>query len=159
MAATAALSPYMAQNIGAGNFERAHEAFIISLKMILKVMLIAWVILFALAKMLSGIFSNDPEVIAISTRYLQIMPAGAIMYSLFIIFNTAFNAHHNSKLTLLSSCARLALFMVPCAWLGNELYGVTGLYFGCVVGNVCSVILAGFIYQKNIRTAVTETEA
>ncbi len=156
MAVTAALSPYMAQNIGAGNFERAHQAFVISLKMILKVMILAWIILVIFSKPLSGIFSNDPDVISVSIRYLQIMPAGAIMYSLFIVFNTAFNAHHNSKLTLLSSFARLALFIVPCAWLGNHLFGIIGLYVGCIFGNVGSVVLARLIYRKNIRvTAAT----
>lgn len=153
MAATAALSPFIAQNVGAENYQRAHQAFVITLKMMFKVMLVAWLVLFVFAGPLAGIFSDDEQVLSVSKSYLQIMPIGAIMYGMFMIFNTAFNAHYKSNLTLLSSVARLAIFIVPCAWVGNQLYGIIGLYIGCIVGNAMSIVLAWTLYTKKMRTA------
>lgn len=149
MAITSALSPYMAQNIGAEQNQRAHDACMLAIKYALAVQAVIWVVFVLLARPLANIFSNDEEVINVATLYLRIMPAGALFYSILIILNTAFNAHHNSGITLLSSTARLILFIVPCAWLGNRLFGISGLFFGCIIGNILSAIFGWWLYRKH----------
>lgn len=159
MAVTAALSPFMAQNLGANQQERAHDACMLMMKYALAIQFFLWILLIIFARPLANIFSNEEEVISISTLYLRIMPAGALFYTILIILNTAFNAHHNSKITLLSSTARLVLFIVPSAWIGSKFYGINGLFIGCVVGNILSSIFAWWLYRKYHHPALQPAEA
>jgi len=149
MAVTAALSPFMAQNLGANQEQRAHNACMLMMKYALGIQLALWILLFIFARPLANIFSNEEDVVSVAALYLRIMPAGALFYTILIILNTAFNAHHNSNITLLSSTARLVLFVVPCAWLGSYLNGIVGLFVGCVVGNVLSSMFAWWLYRKH----------
>jgi putative MATE family efflux protein len=149
MALTAALSPYMAQNIGANKIDRAHHAFVISCKFVIKIQLVMWAILALFAGPLARIFTEDPAVFEITRLYLWVMPAGAAFYGIMIVLNTAFNAHHDSNKTLLVSLARLILFVVPLAWAGNELAGIPGLFAGNIIGNILSALFGAYVYRRS----------
>ena len=150
MAITASLSPFMAQNLGANQQQRAHDACMLMMKYALTIQFVLWILLFVFARPLANVFSNEEDVVSITTLYLKIMPAGALFYTILIILNTAFNAHENSNTTLLSSTARLVLFVVPCAWFGSKLHGVDGLFVGCVIGNILSSIFGWWLYRKPV---------
>jgi len=152
LALSAALSPYMAQNIGADQHRRAHEAFIISCKFVIYVQIVMWLLLALFARPLASVFSDDPAVIEISRLYLIIMPAGAAFYGILMLLHTAFNAHHESGKTLLVSLARLFLFVVPLAWIGNEVAGIPGMFVGNVIGNILSVVFGGQVYRRSTYT-------
>jgi Na+-driven multidrug efflux pump len=109
-----------------------------------------WILLALFAAPLARIFSGDPAVIEIARLYLWVMPAGASFYGILTILHTAFNAHHDSNKTLLVSLARLFLFVVPLAWVGNQLAGIPGLFIGNVIGNILSVVFGGQIYRRSI---------
>ncbi len=159
MAVTAALSPFMAQNLGANQQQRAHEACMLMMKYALTIQVALWALLILFARPLANIFSNEEEVISITTLYLRIMPAGALFYSILIILNTAFNAHHNSQITLLSSTARLVLFVVPCAWIGSIFFDITGLFIGCVLGNIFSAMFGWWLYRKHHHPQLQPAQA
>jgi putative MATE family efflux protein len=149
LALSAALSPYMAQNIGADQHRRAHEAFILSCKFVIYVQIVMWLLLALFARPLASVFSDDPSVIEISRLYLIIMPAGAAFYGIMTLLHTAFNAHHESGKTLYVSLARLVLFVVPLAWIGNEVAGIPGMFVGNVIGNILSVVFGGQVYRRS----------
>lgn len=159
MAITASLSPFMAQNLGANQQQRAHDACMLMMKYALTIQFVLWILLFVFARPLANVFSNEEDVVSITTLYLKIMPAGALFYTILIILNTAFNAHENSNTTLLSSTARLVLFVVPCAWFGSKLHGVDGLFVGCVIGNILSSIFGWWLYRKHHHPEFQQLEA
>ena len=147
-AMTSTLSPFMAQNIGAGNVTRARTALNISLKFILLFQLGGYVVLALAAPFVSRIFSADPAVLEVSKQYLLIMPAGAAFYALVIVIATAFNSAHESNKTLLVSCLRLFVFILPCAYIGGQLADIPGLFLGSVVGNALAAALAFWLVNK-----------
>ena len=147
-AMTSTLSPFMAQNIGAGNILRARTALRISLKFILFFQLAGYVILALIAPFVSRIFSGDPEVLKVSTQYLLIMPAGACFYAIVIIIATAFNSAHESNKTMYVSLARLFVFILPCAYLGGKIADIPGLFLGSVLGNALAAGLAFILVNK-----------
>ena len=147
-AMTSTLSPFMAQNIGAGNVTRARQALTGSLKFIFLFQLIAYCVLAISAPLVTRVFSSDPAVLLAANQYLWIMPAGACFYAVVIVVATAFNAAHESSKTLWVSLMRLFVFVLPCAFLGGLLLDIPGLFLGSVVGNILAAVTAYWMVNK-----------
>ncbi len=158
-ALTAALSPYMAQNIGANNGKKAKSALLIALKFAIIFQLIMYVLLVISSHWLGRVFSSEPEVLETINRYLSIMPLGAVFYAFVIVMNTACNASHRSVFTLMVTGARVVLFVVPLAWAGSHYFGLTGLFIGAVLGNVLTAGLSWWLYRKLLRPQLLATAA
>ena len=142
LAMTAALSPYMAQNLGARNFDRARQALRASIRFSFLLQLSLYPVVALAAPWLAGIFSSDPEVLNVTKLYLYIMPLGICFYGVLIIINTAFNSAHKSHKTLIACLIRALLCYAPLAWTGGMLFGIPGLFCGAVLGNAIAVGIA-----------------
>ena len=156
-ALTSALSPYMAQNLGARKFERARLALSLSVRFSFVFQLCLYPLIFLLAPMLSRIFSDDPAVIDTTTLFLRIMPIGICFYGALIVFNTAFNAAHQTHKTLMVSLIRVFLLYAPLAWIGGLIFGIPGLFAGAVVGNAIAAII-GWYWVKGVYNNIEELD-
>lgn len=152
-ALTAALSPYMAQNFGAGNRGRARRALTACLKFGFYFQIGVYVLLVLVSGSIGRIFSDDAAVIDQVQLYLWIMPIGGAFYALFIVFNTAFNALGKSGLTLLGTVVRLVVLVIPMVWAGNHFFGLAGLFAGVVVGNAVSAAFNAWLCQRILPAA------
>ena len=142
IALTAALSPYMAQNLGARKFDRARDALRLAMRFAFLFQLGLYPLVVLFAPLLAGIFSDDPAVINITKHYLYIMPLGICFYGMLIIINTAFNSAHKTHKTLIACLIRALGCYAPLAWIGGLIYGITGLFIGAVIGNFLAVVIA-----------------
>jgi len=160
-AITAALSPFMAQNIGAGNIQRAHKGLLACIKSILVFQFVILAVFAGGAYWLSLIFSDDPAVIEVTRYYLWIMPLGMGFYGVLIVLNTAFNAAQRSDRTLLTSTIRVFVFYIPLAWVGGMLLGIPGTFVGATLGNLLGAGIGWYIYKhttlKKIRRTASKT--
>jgi len=146
-AITAALSPFMSQNLGAGNLQRAHESLVLCVRFILKFQFAVFLIFVGGAWWLAQIFSSDPEIVKVARIYLWIMPLGLGFYGIIIVVNTAFNAQHRSELTLILSLIRVLFLYIPLAWIGGQLFGIPGIFVGATLGNGIAALLGWFFYR------------
>ncbi len=146
-AITAALSPFMSQNLGAGNIQRAHESLVLCVKFILKFQFAVFLVFVGGAWWLAQIFSSDPEIVKVARIYLWIMPLGLGFYGIIIVLNTAFNAQHQSEKTLLLSLVRVLLLYIPLAWAGGHLFGIPGIFIGATLGNGIAALCGWFVYK------------
>lgn len=158
-AITAALSPFMAQNIGAGNIRRAHESLLACIKFIMLFQFVILLVFGGGAHWLSQIFSADAEVIRVTKYYLWIMPLGMGFYGVLIVLNTAFNAAKRSDRTLLTSSIRILVFYIPLAWFGGKLFGLPGTLFGATLGNALGAAVGWYIYKHTELKAVMEADS
>ena len=156
LALTAALSPYMAQNLGARKFDRARLALRTAIRFGFIFQFSLYLIVALTAPWVSRVFSSDPEVLNVTRRYLYIMPLGICFYGVLIIINTAFNSAHKSHKTLFASSIRALLCYVPMAWLGGRLFGITGLFMGAVLGNAVATGVAWWMLQPVYRNLETD---
>jgi len=150
-ALTAALSPYMAQNLGARKFERARTALSLAVRFAVFLQLALFPLIFILAPYLAHIFSDDPAVIKVGVLYLRIMPLGTCFYGSLIVFNTAFNAAHQTYKTMLVSMFRVFLCYTPMAWTGGWLFQVPGLFCGAVIGNFIAALIGWSVVRRTYR--------
>ncbi len=152
-AITSALSPFMAQNLGAGQPARALEAVRNSTRFIVVFQLGLYALQFVAAPWLAGLFSDDPAVLESAVLYLRIMPAGVVCYAVIVVINTAFNAHQQSGRTLAMSALRVAVFVVPLAWLGAQLVGLGGVFVGTSLGGLLGLVAVLWSYRRMLKGA------
>lgn len=152
LALSMTLPPFVSQNYGANQWGRVEEAFKKVIKFILIWQFAVYVLLVAVAHYIALAFSKeDPEVLNVIKLFIYIMPLGYGLQGIIILANSSFNAIHKPMQALVLSIIRLFIFYLPCAYIGNVMFGLTGLFIGCLVGNVFTALIS---YQWFMRTVV-----
>lgn len=151
MAFTASLPPFVGQNQGAGEFKRIEQALIASMKFLFVWQLMVYAFLVLFAEPISQIFSEEVQVQQIIQRFIYIVPLTYFAMGFTLVSTATMNALHKTHLSLSINLIRLFIFYLPCAWLGQHFAGLTGLFWGCALGNLLMglIIVALFIKAKN----------
>lgn len=89
--------------------------------------------------------------IHLTTRYLRIILAGAVLQHSSVHTGFAFNAielpWHASALMAF----RLAGLVIPLAWVGSKLAGVPGIFTGMALGQGLSGVIALFWFGRVLK--------
>ena len=136
IALSSSLMPFLAQNMGAKQYERAKNGLLGSAKFSIINQFIIYVIVALLAHPIANLFSNDESVIQYIVIFLYIVPFAYGALGIVIIFANALNAYNRAGNSLSLNAARLFLIMLPMAWLGKELHGATGVFAAIAIGNI-----------------------
>lgn len=142
LALSMTLPPFISQNLGAAQYGRVLLAYRMAVSFILRWQFLVYLLLAVLAWPISFAFAEDAEVAEFIRYFIWIMPLAYGLQGTIILTNSSFNALHQPMKALLLSVIRLFVFYVPFAWLGGILYGVTGLFMGCVLANLCTAFIA-----------------
>ena len=156
LALSMTLPPLVSQNFGAGLLHRVQQAYRDSGRFVMLWQFAVFVVLAALAPLLAKLFSSDSEVVRIICWFIWIVPLGYGLQGVIILTNSSFNALHRPGSALVLSIIRLFVFYVPLAWLGGQLYGVTGLFVGCVVANIITAAIAWHWFNRTLHTTKQE---
>lgn len=148
MAFTASLPPFVGQNFGAGNIHRIEYALLTSMKFLVGWQLIVYAGLALMAKPLSTVFSDEPQVQAIIQSFLYILPLSYIGIAMSLVATATINALHKTKVSLNINLLRLFVLYIPCAWLGDYFFGLIGLFWGCAIANVLIGIIVVLLFKK-----------
>ncbi|MBY5992263.1 MATE family efflux transporter [Ferrimonas balearica] len=131
-----ALTPFIAQNLGAGQQVRAAKALMGSIHVVLLAQLGIYLLLWPLAPQLAALFSTDPNVVHYLTLYLRWVPAAYGTLGVVILLAMSLNAYHRPMSALMLNLARLALLLLPGAWLGSQWLGVEGVFIAIPLANL-----------------------
>jgi len=142
MALTASLPPFVGQNFGAKKFDRIEEALKKSIFFIIVWQFIVYVALVLLAKPISQIFSDDPDVQTIIQTFLYILPISYIGLGICLVSTSTINALHLPKYSLLITLLRLFALYIPMAWGGHLYFGLSGIFWGCAIANI---LIGGYV--------------
>lgn len=142
LAMSSSLPPLVSQNFGANRVDRIEEAYTMSLRFLLGWQLFVYAVLGLGAGVIASIFSDDPEVIKTIKLFLWIMPLGYGFQGVIILTNSSLNALHKPLSALYLSLGRFFVFYVPLAYLGSQVFGLTGFFFGAVIGNFLMAIIS-----------------
>lgn len=149
MALSSSLVPFIAQNLGAGQTERARDALLLSLKFILLFQTLLYLPLFLFAEPIAKLFSSDPQVIEWLSFYIIVIPAAYGPLGIVILLATSLNAYHRPMHSLVLNMCRLFLIMLPLAALGSYLGGVKGLFLALPIANI-GISIACYILATKI---------
>lgn len=153
MALSSSLVPFVAQNLGAGQRERAREALLLSLKFVLVFQTLLYLPLLFLATPIAQLFSSDPQVIEWLTFYIIALPAAYGPLGMVILTATTLNAYHRPMSSLLLNLCRLFVLLLPFAAVGSYLGGVKGLLLALPITNAIMGI-ACYILARQITEPV-----
>lgn len=144
LAVSSSLMPFLAQNIGAQQYERAKSALLGSAKFSLLNQFVFYILVALLAHPIANLFSNDEAVIQYIVIFLYLVPFAYGALGIVIILANALNAYNRAGSSLLLNIARLFLIMLPMVWLGKELLGVTGVFAAISIGHI---LMGGACYM------------
>jgi Na+-driven multidrug efflux pump len=158
-ALTAAITPFVGQNLGAGRSERLRE----TLRFVVKASLV-WgggvaLLLAAVAEPLARVFNDDPQVVERTTLFFRIVPASYWAFGIALLVAACFNAADRPYKATALAALRLVVLAVPLAWLGSELYDLAGLFGGIALANVIMGFVAGFYGRHELRVLTEELDA
>jgi Na+-driven multidrug efflux pump len=151
LALSMSLPPFISQNYGANKLIRIKTAFNLVAKFVLVWQLVVFVILALSSNFIASLFAQEASVVRDITLFLYIVPLAYGVQGIIILTNSSFNAMHKPMSALLLSILRLFVFYVPIASLGSYFYGLEGLFWGCVIANLVTSILAYVWFTRNLR--------
>lgn len=142
LAMSMTLPPFVSQNLGAGQLDRVHAGYRICIDFIFKWQLAVYVVLASTAPWIAHVFATDPEVERLICWFIWILPLGYALQGTVILTNSSFNALHLPMNALKLSVIRLFVFYVPFGFAGGQLFGIVGVYGGCLLANVLNAAIA-----------------
>ena len=149
VALSSSLVPFIAQNLGANQKERAHRALMLAIKFVLIFQTLIYIPIYFLANPIALIFSTDPDIVKWLTFYIQVLPIAYGPLSVVILVATSLNAYHRPIASLVLNICRLFLLMLPLAIVGAKLWGVEGLMLALPITNII-MGMACYILAKQI---------
>ena len=159
LALSMTLPPFISQNFGANKMERVAEGYKVSVKFVLLWQVLIYGLLVIAAPWIAEAFSKEAAVAEIIKLFIWILPLGYGLQGIIILTNSSFNALHKPMIALILSIVRLFVCYVPLAYLGSELYGIEGFFYGGVIGNALMAILSYRLFSKQFDANITETKA
>ncbi|ALR17053.1 MATE family efflux transporter [Vibrio natriegens] len=150
MSLTSALTPFMAQNLGANNPQRAFAGLFLSMRFAVVFQGLIFLAMVPLSIPLAALFSQEEAVKNLLWHYLLVVPFSYGFQGIVMILVSGLNAMHKPLRAFQWSFMRLFLFMLPAAWIGSYLYDVEGLFIGIAVGNILGGLL-GYMFALRER--------
>jgi MATE family, multidrug efflux pump len=111
------VAPVAGQNFGARKAQRVKDTFKDGALMAEAVMVLFLIVSNVAPAALVGIFSHDPAVIAIGSRYLRIISWSYLASGLMFVASSTFQAMGNTIPSLIASAVRIVLVAIPVVFL------------------------------------------
>jgi Na+-driven multidrug efflux pump len=135
-AMSAIIGPFVGQNVSSGKADRIYLALRLCTIFCLASGLVIAVALAVSSSFLPSLFSDNPAVTDVATRFLLIAPLGYGAYGMVMVMNAAFNGMGKPMPGVGISLIRLAGIYLPLAFIADRLLGVTGIFAAYTVANI-----------------------
>ena len=143
------LVPFIAQNYGAGRFDRILEARSSTMRFALIFGAATTVIFNVFSPFMAKLFSNDPTVIYIMVLNLRIVSFGYGMTEVFRYSTFCLTGIHRPLSSAFLNMTRSMLLLIPLSYLGAVLWGVAGVFWGRLATDAVSGLI-GIKFSKKI---------
>ena len=144
MAMGSSMGPFVGQNFGARRFDRIQSALRICFGFCLTYGLVVTVILVLLGGSISGLFRDDPAVVAVATEFFYIVPITIGIMSVAMIAGSTFVAYGEPIPSFVLSMFRMFVVLLPLCYLLNWLFGYVGIFIAIAVTNGSVGLIAVF---------------
>ena len=153
-ALSACIGAITGQNGGAGRTDRVREAFKVCYWVCIVWSTIMAVILALFAPEIAGLFSKDAEVVAKTIPYFYIVPVTIFAYGFVFVSAAGFNALGRPSYGLVYTAIRSLILYVGFIYIGVQIDGLRGAFFGIAGANLISgFIAAGWSLTKGPMSA------
>lgn len=147
-ATTSAAATMAAQNLGAGEYERARSVMKTCIKMTLLIAGGTIVIVQLFAPQLVSIFTADPDVAVHAIRNLRIEIIAQLFYAGFMSYNVLATGSGDTMFVMGNSFLNCIVVRLVLAVILQHLLGINGVYIACMIAPGSSVPV-GFWYYRS----------
>lgn len=150
------ISAFVAQNNGAGEWERSRKALFYGIKTAFIAGFVMGTIAFFGGHLLAAIFSNEGDVIAYAHDYLKAYAIDCLLTAILFCFVGYFNGCGKTLFVMVQGIVGAFCVRIPAVFLISQLDGATLFHIGLAtpISSVAQIILcviAYHIYQKQIK--------
>ncbi|CUX82045.1 MAG: MOP family flippase [Roseibaca calidilacus] len=153
---TGALLPIVAQNFGAGQYDRVREAWWFCLKVGTAIMLSGSGLLWFAAAPLVALFSTDPQVIRLGTDYLHVDGFILPVYLALFAVNAMLQAFKRPMATVWIGIWRQGIAVGLFCWLYVTVFdwGTWGVWFGIATAVISGLALSLWVLDRIARDTI-----
>ncbi|MGB3639205.1 MAG: MATE family efflux transporter [Rivularia sp. (in: cyanobacteria)] len=152
MALSSSIAPFVGQNWGAKKYARVGKALQLSFVFCLFWGLMAAAVLAVTAPTLIAFFNPNPDIVAIASQYLWIVPISYAGAGIIYVASSAFNALGKPIPSVIMTVARMFVLYIPLAYFGGKLYGVNGIFGAACISNLI-VGIGAYLWNKKTCAA------
>ena len=151
---SSALLSMVGQNFGSKNFERIYEAFLVSLKLSLTIMIFGAAILILIGDSIASLFSRDSEVIIVASSYLFMAAFLAFIYQIIDRCDSVLTGLRKPTINVFYTFIRLVFLPPIVIYLFSETFekGLIGIwwaiFFTNLIGSVFVYFHMKYLYKK-----------
>ena len=139
----------IAQNLGAGLFDRAKKMMYVAMKITVTMSIISMVCVELFAPFMARIFTDEPLVIQAAVTNMRIEILGQIFYAIFMIYHSLAIGAGHSVFAMISSFVNCILVRVVLAFLLEYMIGLNGVYIACAIAPLSSVPICIWYVRSN----------
>ena len=147
------ISAFVAQNNGAGEFERSRQALYYGIKTALAAGFVMGAVAFFGGNLLSAIFSSEAEVIACAHDYLKAYAIDCLLTAILFCFVGYFNGCGRTVFVMAQGVIGAFFVRIPAVYLISRGEGVSLFHIGLAtpvssVVQICLCVAAYLYYKK-----------
>ena len=156
MAIAFAVGPIVGQNFGAGLHDRVREScyrgmFLCSIVMVATTVLMQW-----RPEVLVAIFTDDPEVMAISATFLQLIAWNFVAQGIVFTASGVFQGLGNTRPAMLSSGIRLLVFVPIAVYIKYQPeFAINQVWYISILAVTVQGLASYFLVQREFKLKLT----
>lgn len=146
MAFSAAVAPFVGQNIGAGLEHRVRYGFIATLILSSLLTLLISTIYILFPEFIVRAFTDDEEVIKVGVEYINVVGPFYIIFSIMFVLNGVLRGAGATLIPMFITLIALWLIRIPASYLMAYEWGRIGIWWGIPIGWTFGMGLAYIYY-------------
>lgn len=146
----AAVSTFVAQNVGANKMKRVENGVKTSIIMAVTLAVSVTILFLSFSEELISLFNTDAQVVEIGSGYLLTIGPFFFLICISFMLTSAVRGAGDAMYSLISSMITLWLARIPASYILSHFFGVKGIWMGIPVGWVIGFII-NIIYYKSGR--------
>jgi putative MATE family efflux protein len=147
-----AVAPVAGQNFGARRRERVRDTFIAAMAMSTVLMVLLSLLCHIAPAAMIGVFSRDPEVMAVGDEFLRIVSWNFVASGIVFIGSSMFQAMGNTWPSLFASFVRILLVAVPAILLSRMPgFELRWIWYLSVIAVTVQMILSLLLLRREFR--------
>lgn len=153
------IGPFFGQNLGAGKIDRLQDALHVLTRFCLAFGLAIALLLGFFGSEITQLFGGHDEVVTIAALYLGIVPISYGAYGLVMSVNAAFNGMGKPWPAMLISAGRVLYVYLPLAWIGQQFWGMKGIFIATALANISLGVWAWLWLKSHLHRNIALAES
>ena len=148
-ALSGSIGPFVGQNWGANQYQRAHTAVSMTYLFSLGWGLVALSILYLFGSEIVSLVDSDTKAVEVAVTYLSVVPLSYGAWGVLMMASASFNALGKPVPSTILSFLRMFIIYVPLALLLNNWYGYVGIFIATATANLIVASLGYFWFRSS----------